>query len=54
MIKLLLCCDECGWEGYRDELVRLSDDPDDSDFSYCPNCEGSDFTEIEEEYNEEE
>jgi len=31
-------CQDCGWTGYSDELVALTDDLDDTDFKYCPNC----------------
>lgn len=33
-------CQECWWTGDISELVALTDDPEDRDFSYCPNCEG--------------
>lgn len=33
-------CLDCGWLGYVEELVALTDDLDDEDFSHCPRCEG--------------
>lgn len=30
----------CSWQGRREELVSLTDDDDDNDFSYCPRCDG--------------
>ena len=34
-------CADCDWEGYSEELVALTDDLDDRDFSHCPYCESS-------------
>lgn len=42
-----LTCIKCGWAGSDTELVSLTDDPDDNDFSYCPNYEHNEFDEEE-------
>ena len=44
-----LTCNECGWSGAPEELVSLTDDPEDRNFSFCPFCESDDFEEDEEE-----
>lgn len=38
-----LTCIKCGWTGSYAELVTLTDEPDDNDFDYCPNCEHDEF-----------
>ena len=48
MPEIWLSCQFCDWSGYPYELVTLTDDPDDNDFSRCPRCGGSMFDEIEE------
>ena len=45
---ITLTCLECGWSGYPEELVCLTDSVDDKDFSYCPHCEKDNFEEDEE------
>lgn len=39
----------CRWSGDPDELVALTDDLNDRDFSYCPQCDGKDFEEEDDE-----
>ena len=48
-----LICNDCGWSGYYEELVALTDDLNDKDFNYCPACESDDFDEEEEEEEDE-
>ena len=45
----MLICNNCGWSGDPEELVALTDDPNDRDFSHCPYCDGTDFDEEDEE-----
>ena len=42
-------CNKCGWTGDYEQLISLTDDLDDKDFSYCPRCESKDIENIEEE-----
>lgn len=42
-----LTCIKCGWPGSYAELIILTDDPEDNDFDYCPNCEHNEFDEEE-------
>ena len=44
-----LYCENCGWSGTPEELVSLTDDFDDRDFSFCPDCGKDEFEEEEEE-----
>ena len=44
-------CVNCSWSGTREELVALTDDLDDQDFTHCPNCGGTEFEEDEQEDN---
>ena len=57
MMVTLFCNDPkkkgCHWSGDRQELVALTEDLNDQDFSYCPHCEGNDFEEVEEEDDDE-
>ena len=46
-----LTCTSCWWSGYPEELIALTDDLDDKDFSYCPRCNGNNFDKDEEEDN---
>jgi len=46
---MIVVCISCGWSGDESELVSLTDDPRDLDFSFCPDCNGDYFEEIEEE-----
>jgi hypothetical protein len=39
----------CQWSGDPQELVALTDELDDVDFTHCPYCEGADFEELDEE-----
>ncbi len=48
-----LICTNCDWQGEADELVSLTDNANDKDFSYCPYCSGEAFDEEEEEVEEE-
>lgn len=43
-----LWCIECGWVGDYSQLVAATDDLDDEDFIYCPDCGGTEFEESEE------
>jgi hypothetical protein len=36
-----MVCAECHWMGTSEELVSQTDDLDDNDFSFCPNCGGA-------------
>lgn len=36
-------CLNCAWSGDDTELVSLTDDLDDVDFSHCPDCNGQSF-----------
>lgn len=58
MDTVLFCNDPnnkgCSWSGDSDELVALSDDANDNDFTHCPNCDGSDFEEEDQDDDEEE
>jgi hypothetical protein len=47
-----IICLECGWVGDDSNLEAATEDLDDKDFSYCPDCGGSDFE--DEDYDEEE
>jgi len=38
-----LTCIKCGWTGSYAELVALTYDAEDDEFSYCPNCEHDEF-----------
>lgn len=42
-------CEDCGWSGYVDSLVALTDNLDDVDFSHCPDCEGSNIFDCDDE-----
>ena len=44
-----IMCLNCGWIGDSAELVALTDDLDDIDFTHCPQCEGTDMEDEEEE-----
>jgi hypothetical protein len=39
----------CHWSGDPEELVALTSDLNDRDFTHCPNCDGNDFEEEDEE-----
>lgn len=43
-----LICEYCGWSGDSSELVALTDDLEDRDFTHCPRCDGTDFEDEEE------
>lgn len=51
-MTILYCNDPskkgCHWSGDSAELVALGDD-DESTFTHCPQCEGTDFHEEEDE-----
>lgn len=49
MIQVELVCEECFWSGFAEELVSETDDFDDIDYIYCPNCGGTEFDEEEQE-----
>jgi rubredoxin len=42
-----LMCEHCGWVGDDTELVSLTEDMDDKDFLYCPDCECADFEQLD-------
>lgn len=46
---IYLTCTECDWQGSPDELVSLTEETNDKDFSYCPYCNLNDFEEDEED-----
>lgn len=60
MDTMLYCKDPnnkgCTWSGESDELIALSNNANDNDFTHCPNCDGDDFDEedIEDDDDEEE
>ena len=39
-------CVDCGWQGFALDLVSKTDDVDDTDFSYCPDCGSSNVFDI--------
>lgn len=43
----MLYCNECSWSGEPDELVALTDAPEDREFTHCPQCDGISFDEEE-------
>lgn len=40
-------CNDCYWEGYASELVSLTDDLDDTDFTHCPMCESGNVSDYD-------
>lgn len=42
-----IICNECGWCGDPSELVSLTDDVNDMDFIYCPDCGSSDIEDLD-------
>ena len=42
-----IICNKCGWTGDSTMLVCKTDDIDDNDFKYCPDCGSSDIEDIE-------
>ena len=40
-------CEDCWWTGDPSELVALTDDVNDRDFSHCPDCEGTNIVDFE-------
>lgn len=44
-------CQDCFWQGESQELQSATDNPDDTDFIYCPNCGSSDICDYEPESN---
>jgi len=36
----LRTCSHCRWKGHKDELTVKTYDINDTDFNYCPKCEG--------------
>lgn len=53
MSTTLTCNDpkgkSCTWSGGYDELVSLTDVPEDRAFDFCPVCNGDDFVEEEDD-----
>lgn len=43
-----LVCNNCGWTGDSTMLVSLTDDIEDEDYNYCPECESGDLEDLEE------
>ena len=46
---ITLFCNDCSWSGFPEELVSLTDDLGDLNFSHCPSCGGNNFDEEDEE-----
>ena len=46
-------CEDCGWQGYTIELVSKTENQDDKDFKYCPDCGSDNIIDIEEDDIEE-
>ena len=44
-----LICNNCDWMGDPSELVSLTEEIEDRDFSYCPICDSNDLDEDEDE-----
>ena len=42
-------CNYCFWQGYVSDLESKTDDLEDKKFIYCPDCGGSDISDIETE-----
>jgi len=42
-------CENCGWSGRSDELVALTEDLKDCDFSYRPDCSSQDIIDIDQD-----
>ena len=42
-------CIHCGWTGDDSELWAKTDDPEDQDFIYCPDCKSVEFEDEDEE-----
>ena len=42
-------CNECGWTGDTTMLVSKTEDLEDRDFSYCPECGSNDIEDTEED-----
>ncbi len=42
-------CNNCTWQGESDELVSKTENTNDTDFSFCPQCGINDFEEDIEE-----
>ena len=40
-------CEDCGWSGDTSNLVALTDDLNDKDFSHCPDCGSKDIVDID-------
>lgn len=38
-----IICNNCGWTGDTLMLVTRTDDLDDKDFNYCPECGSNNF-----------
>lgn len=45
----MIICEECGWVGDYTHLVSKTDNLDDNDFIYCPDCGGTEFEDLDEE-----
>lgn len=48
-----IICNECGWIGDTTMLVSASDNLNDRDFIYCPDCWSDDIKDIDENEEEE-
>ncbi len=45
-------CQECGWQGSADELDETSDASTGKTQSFCPDCGGKDFEDLNPDENE--
>ena len=44
-----LMCLQCGWEGDDTELRAKTDNSEDKDFIYCPDCKSAEIAEFEDD-----
>lgn len=49
----MLICLDCGWSGDDTQLESKTEDLDDRNFSFCPDCGGDNFEEEDEDEDEE-
>ena len=40
-------CNQCSWQGDALDLVSKTDDINDKDFNYCPQCGSSEIEDID-------
>lgn len=46
-MEVYLICENCGWSGHLGELVSKTEELEDRDFDYCPDCGEKKFDEEE-------